>query len=567
MDCDRHHFFCSEILMKKSAYPAVCLILLFSFFSPAEAAILWVNPKAATQPDGKTKETGFHTIWAALDVMETGDTLIVADGDWSNGYPGMTIESRPHLPPSGTGYDRPTVIRAETDWGAKLPAVRDLGIGRKYVVIRGFFFSGGASLMNWRHCKMIRCGFLHHAQNENAGIFSLSHGQFNLVEECMAMGRGRYGFLEYKGAHNIWRRCLARHGAGGPDSGFRGYGSLDSVWQNCISIHFGHENPKKQEAGFRVEAGTGGIRGCVAVTGMHPAFLLSGAVEKKAAVLVDSASLALCSPEASGFDAIIRCSGGTASIHNVLAAGCEPEAACFLSNEKGSGNISVSGAIALNTKGLLGNGISARQLWHYNTTRGNFGEHPVFKNPFENGLWYPVRVEENSGLAKGDNTGEPFGPEILYRIGVFGKAKDEPGWDQKTGLPLWPFPNEKKWENLVPEAKQVQDFCKKGLGLTHCIWEYFHKPAPPFNLKVEERKGDLLLKWDPPSRVENLTGFKVYNVTAGSKVLWDKVMGNQTFSTSIPGLIPGLTYRFSVSAEYENQKESATVYPVEFHLQ
>lgn len=207
-----------------------------------EHKTIWCNPANTGTQDGLTKATGYTSLHWAMSVMSSGDTVIIADGDWS-AIENMGISSDGHMPPPGIDSDHTTTVRAETDWGVKLPKLRSVSGSNSYITIQGIIFPFGADIYNWDHSRIIRCGFIGIKQAGNHCAFGIGYGSsYNLIEECIAWGGARNKFLDYKGNHNIFRRCVSRQDWymdpdwHGQMTNFRGYDSHDDVWQNCIAI-------------------------------------------------------------------------------------------------------------------------------------------------------------------------------------------------------------------------------------------------------------------------------------------------------------------------------------------
>lgn len=234
-----------KILNTKLRYSLIVVAVFWTVVTGSMsvmAASIWCNPLNSGTEDGLSKDTGYNTLWKAMETMSPGDTVIVADGDWGQNASGMSIDNNGHLPPSGISYAKMSVIRAETDWKVEIAGINDVGTGRNYLKIQGLVVKNNfSSLYKWNHSKVLRCAFMGRKVGGNVATFSIGEGQYNLVEECIAWGGGRYKFLDYKGHDNIFRRCVVRHDWyvspkwHGQESNFRGYGCHDSVWQNCIS--------------------------------------------------------------------------------------------------------------------------------------------------------------------------------------------------------------------------------------------------------------------------------------------------------------------------------------------
>ena len=192
--------------------------------------------------------------------MSPGDEVIIADGDWRKA-PDMFIDNK-HTPPDGTP-EKFSIVKAESDWKVKLPYIHiqaKMEHPRGFLEFRGIVFDNkyiglgkNHICYHMHHTKFIRCGFLAHGlkgNNHNCGFGSADSSrainQFNLMEECIAWGSGRYVFYCKFGKYNIFRRCVARHDQSDPQNiyksrgyaifNFRAYACDDTIYQNCISI-------------------------------------------------------------------------------------------------------------------------------------------------------------------------------------------------------------------------------------------------------------------------------------------------------------------------------------------
>lgn len=483
--------------LKGTATFFMFICLVFVAVQGANAATIWCNPANSGQANGATKATGYKTLWGALSLMKSGDEVVIANGDWSVGYSGMSIDNNGHLPPAGTSYTSMTTIRAETDWGVKIPILNDVGTGVQYVKIQGLVFIGANnSAYKWHHCKFIRCGFFAPKVTDNQATFSISYGTYNLVEECIAWGGGRYKFLDYHGNYNIYRRCVARHDWYvsptwyGQESNFRGYGSTNSVWQNCISIDSNREEyqtvQSKEDADFWIgdQSGSGGnvITGSMVLNGMYQAYYLGGTESSTTTVeLQNSVALGPSLVGDTYLTGAVTFATIIANINKCLFYKYNTGSQHVVSHNKqgGSGNITNS---ILKDAGAL-SGATADYNYYYNVTTGSYGSHSINADPSIKGLLYPVRVEAGSVLETA-----AIGPTILKKIGIDGKAYDEAGWDTVTGENLWPFPNEARIKELmsatVDGVSGVYGFTsgvsKDGTPqtLTKYIWEYFGNQIP-----------------------------------------------------------------------------------------
>lgn len=477
------------------------LISLYCVSGYASASTIWCNPANSGLENGSTKASGYSTLWEALAVMSSGDEIVIANGDWSTGYAGMTIDSSGHLPPSGTSYSNMTTIRAEDDWGAKIPTVQDGGgDDNNYILIQGIIFSSNTyahSVYKWHHSKFIRCGFFVGKLTGNESNFSLTYGTFNLVEECIAWGGGRYKFLDYHGDNNIYRRCVARHDwyagppeTSGQESSFRGYGSTNSAWLNCISIDSDREeyqSPISQEdADFWIgdQSGGGGnvIIGSIVIRGMYQAFYF-GATDTGTDTVRLEDSMAL-GPSLKGtlyLTGALTYGTPVLTVNKCLFYMYNKTDQHASSHSKGGGSATITNTVFKDVGSFLAD--APNYNYYYNTSTGDYGVNSINADPSGNGMLYPVRTEAGSNLATAG-----IGPTILKKIGFSGTTKGQSGWNTVTNENIWPFPNEAKIKELmsttVDGVSGVYGFAAgtsldgSPQTLTKYIWEYFGNQIP-----------------------------------------------------------------------------------------
>jgi hypothetical protein len=123
------------------------------------------------------------------------------------------------------------------------------------------------------------------------------------------------------------------------------------------------------------------------------------------------------------------------------------------------------------------------------------GANDTFVNPNYD---YPVRVESGSPLKGSASDGGDRGATIMYKRGVSGTLWGEPGYDELTDEPLWPFPYEDEIKKDMAAFNReftvdsetytingARGFCAPGNGLngepitlTSYIWEYLGNPCP-----------------------------------------------------------------------------------------
>ncbi|RJQ23916.1 hypothetical protein C4565_10570 [Candidatus Parcubacteria bacterium] len=493
-----------------------CAIMGLGIICPAYSAEIWCNPTNTGVENGESKLTGYNTLHEALAVMSSNDTAIISNGDWRN-TAGMYID-RTHRPPDGTGggYSK---IQAETDWGVKLPYINIETLYSEphgYIEIRGIVFDNkfigtgiGHIVYHMNHFKYIRCGFLAHGVtgNNHAAGFGNSNSdrrlnQYNLMEECIIWGSGRYMQYSKYGQYNIFRRCVIRHdyhdGLGGQDDGqifnYRAYACDYHIYQNCISID---SDRTQYFSSLQSEAGgfwpgdsygaTGNaMYGCISIKDVHLPYYIAGNGSGFASI-ENSIALDVTVPGYTTLSAFVLKNNITLSAKNLLAIKALQDGQDGVYG-KNLGAYSLTDSIIrdVNEYGIFS--ATGLNINHFNAGIGNFGENPIDSDPLLNGLSYPIRVEEGSPLATAGVNGGPVGPSIMKKIGISGKLYGEPGWDTLTNENLWPFPNEDKIKELMSETVEgvsgIYGFTSGNSldgtpqTLTKYIWEYLRNKIP-----------------------------------------------------------------------------------------
>ncbi len=558
---------------------AVLCIIAWMGCAEGQADTIWCNPANRGEQTGKSKATGFRTLWDAMQAMTPGDTVKIANGDWSRNYPGMTIESPDHLPAPGINYDMMSAIEAETDWQVKIPAIQDLGTGRSYVRLRGLVVHQEfTTLYGWTNSKVYRCGFLGAKKDGNVATFALFKGSYNVVEECIAWGGGRYKFIDYQGHHNIFRRCVARHdwyvspGWAGQESNFRGYGCQNSAWQNCISIDSDREMyqtpASKEDADFWIgdQSGAGGnvITGCIVLHGMYQAYYLAGPNEKPLTVTLTH-SIAV-GPSLVGQEHLtgaVTFGAVDARIENSLFWDYRTGVQHVISHNKESGGLVLRNSVFRTVGKLNAKGLKAQNNLYFEAASGGYGSGSLELDPLQNGFSYPCMPDPGS---KSEAMG--CGPTILKRIGKPLAAVDEPGWDALTDENLWPFPNEAVIGGLMQQTVEgvsgVYGFTAGGQTLTSYIWGVFGKTVPPFLTKGVAGNGKVLLQWGrvAPATEKGLTGYRIYEVSGKTPVLLKTLAGKAYDGVLLTGLQNGKRYNLTVTAVDAEKGESGWVYSI-----
>jgi len=418
------------------------------------------------------------TLHKALSVMSPGDEVIIANGDWRK-TPGMFIDAK-HKQPDGTPK-KFSIVKAESDWEIKLPYVHIEGSKnspRGFLEFRGIVFDNryiglgkNHICYHMHHTKFVRCGFLAHGLKGNthtcgfgSADSSRSKNQFNLMEECIAWGSGRYVFYCKYGKYNVFRRCVARHDFSDASQifNFRAYACDYTVYQNCVSIDSDRtENYAKpvnpETGGFWVGdqyGATGNIvDGCISIKDIQIAYYIAGNADPKrigTATVRDCVVLDMTYklPRVNTLCAFVLAQDENLKVLNFTGIGAKLQGQDGIYCKKGGEKFIENCIICdVNDEGVGINPgshpVTIRNVAYYNVGGGKYGRGSKRIDPFKNGLMYPVRIEAGSELAKLGHNRTVCGATILYKIGTLGTLYGEPGWDKMTDEKLWPFPNEK----------------------------------------------------------------------------------------------------------------------------
>lgn len=466
-----------------------------------------------------SSERPWATFAHAFSQIQPGSTLIIKDGEYhqdlrsyyGNGFPPGT----PHAF---------TTIRAENDWKVKVYGeLRVAPASTGYFIIRGIHFMNSHAGIYCHHAKLIRCSFRGTTCEGNTTVISAGTGsRYVLLEECFAYGCGRYKFMAYGDQNTttekiIFRRCVSRHDYHQPDPGwgrqsatYTSYDAHDFVMQNSISIDSGHDDPSlygRLYGGVWFENkettpsdNSGRIQGSI--------FLNLGGLAaihdpKNNGVRVIENSVIWNSK--GGYVGSVISGTPTLSL-NHMTIGSIWGVFQDMSYAWGTGAVAADGfdggpmitnsiLTACNSYGIANYMGSDYNIYHANSANfGNsWGVTPPTAGPNDRfsdpGLKYLPRIEADSPLVGAASDGTNIGANIIYRRGKSGTLYGEPGWDELTDEPLWPFPN----ENVIKETMAQWDgendarrgFCAEGTGLyggpitlTSYIWEYLGSPCP-----------------------------------------------------------------------------------------
>jgi hypothetical protein len=454
----------------------------------------------------------------AFGQMRGGDTLLIKDGVYHEAITSYYDEGFPSGSPGGY-----TLIKAEHDWQVTVYGrLRVAGQDKSYFQIEGIQFMQATEDLIVHHVKFIRCSFRGDLCTDNNAVVNIGAGSsYVLFEDCFTYGCGRYKFLIYGDENGrtenvILRRCVSRHDFHDPTSSwgqqcatFTSYTAHNFVMQNCISIDSGNVDPMKYGfmyggAWFENKENTAqdntmqiqdsiffNLAGGAAITDPHANGdrLIENSVvwNSQGGYLGDVAggrpNLLLNhmtidniwgtfgdESHAWGTGAAADSSYASAAITNSLITHCDSFGiANHLTSEH---NDYWANAVNFGSS----NGVPVPTA----------GAHDVTVDPV---LHYLFRAEAGSPAKSAGSDGKDLGASIMYRRGVSGTLYGDPGWDQLTSEPLWPFPNEDVIKTTMSAWDGKNDarrgFCASGNGLyggpvtlTSYLWEALGSPCP-----------------------------------------------------------------------------------------
>lgn len=502
--------------------------MLFTVALPAAAATRFVAPSGSDSSNDCTKEqTPCGTIAHGISTLAAGDTLVLGDGTYTEPITDM---------PSGSAGAY-TTIRAANDWGVLIdgsawPDDYMFGIevsDKHHVIVRGVRVQMNqanennlpVNVLHSDHVKIQRCGASYGPTTGNAASFSIGPGNsYVLVEESYAFGGSRYQFLAYQSDHVIVRRSVARNDYWDGSlqcGGFVNYDSLGTAWQNNIALdsdtadcsgHYygGFWNENKTDAAPDTSQKLAGN----IVLNVHAFYagdldwVVSGTRSIEDMIIWGSSG-GYHGNQGDGAPATIKAKhvtiGGLSGEYNG-PNGAPAKGTAF--SVFGPIDNTLTSSILAKCESI---GVADYTVSDYNVLAqngANFGGvHPAAPgphdhcaengnelDPFASGLRYLPRVEAGSALLTVGENGGRVGAEVLNKIGVDGTLQDEPGWDQVTNEPLWPFPNEDRIRDDMasysgPGAPGARGFATgtsldgKPQTLTKYVWEYLGNPIPP----------------------------------------------------------------------------------------
>jgi hypothetical protein len=489
-----------------------CALALFALLNAraASAATYYIAPNGNDGAAGTSEAAALKTFAKAFSKVKAGDELVLLDGDYSltagTGYISYQGANSAQIP-SGLSVSQPTVVRAKNPGRVKVHGY--LFVGRSfrkdsYIRIEGITFEGGGQLYNTSYVTVKNSGF--HSTSRGGGwVFAIgtndhtNGNSHNLIEDVWIWGQERIIAINYRADRNVWRRVLLRGdgcnssactGSGNPNVGITVYDSTNTSLQNVLVVDrvlnggseyadfaiaqhtpgtpygnnewLGTLSLKSPDAGYYFEPDA---------TTMNPAQRLVNCVAwdtegtginlaRKGQNDLRNCTVRVAGGGSDGIRIAPELAGTGGTLRNVIVIG--------------NGRFGVNSAHSSSFVDVYGNWDSK-----YNQAGCTSGCRTT--NPLADGnppsLRYIARVEEGSALS-GTGSGGDYGANIVYRYGSDGLRYDDPGFNQLTQAPLWPWPNEQRLKKeMCTDTGVTRGFCGAA-SLTDYIWTQLGNPNP-----------------------------------------------------------------------------------------
>lgn len=501
----------------------VALLLALSL-APAHAATWYVATTGNDTTGTGSAMLPWRTIGRGIAGMGGGDTLVVRAGVYAD-QPNF-INTLLHPIPNGSAAAFTRIV-AEQAYAVRIRNTVALGYddsivgletGTRYVQVDGFVFEISDSefppfiaKVDGDHNKITRTIYRRAGVTDEYGGWVRIGGDDNLFEDCAGVGSARYGFSlggpTSTAQRNIFRRCVGRvdySTSDQPKATFSMYGNdaaatnvRDVLLQNCIAVDSrkGRETAEPTYGGFLFPKNVAGatVQGSIVlnVEAAYAGFFLR---EQQARDLKIENSVAW---GGYGGASVAGVRGNSSAVGfftiDHVTVGAYPRG--YYNDE------SFSTRTMRNTL-FLGNAqlASSNSGWTTQTTNAFSpaaqaqGTNPIVVA--SNVLKHIVRAEAGSALSGVATDGGDVGANVTRRYGVSGTLWGEPGFDQPTAEPLWPWPNEDPIklvfaEPNAPPAGAVpatndttRGFCVandafgKPMTLTRYVWQYLGNEIP-----------------------------------------------------------------------------------------
>jgi len=460
----------------------------------------------------------YNNLTAAFAAMSSGDTLTVDDGNYTshlNTIGWDDTATAVNKPPSGSGIGsgdtRFTVIRAKNIpcqngvscdqplkvrfSGAAVFNADSHGTPPTYIKFWGIRWDGISTYTGWNNLYFKQVAS-QGVSDGNTAPFSIT-GQYNLLEDCVAFGKGRYKYLFYDNSrelqtngdgNNVCRRCIARHDwakkedvSGDPIATFVSYYSRGTSFLNAVDIDsnmpvYWMDAPGEFNGSFSQPV-DGGV---------HKMTISGSLVINSAQGVGWGASPSTTADSGNTFIDVVgvNVAGGinlrgggninrlglyNVNLSNFTYRSSTQSGQILQSNvgvDSWDNNVLVNNSIFRNLAGapLKGNTTGYYIDTYTVGTGGNTLSNSITTDPYQHGVKYPVRIETTSPneLQTQGTSGSQIGPRILNKLGIDGTFKGDTGWNTEQGG-LWPWPLE-EWIQAEMRTSDYASFCAPYVG-------------------------------------------------------------------------------------------------------
>lgn len=524
--------------MKRKVILEVILILLL-FYGRANAANRYMATTGVDSGNCSNELSPCLTLQYAFTQMIGGDTLYIEDGvytDWQK-YEKNSIWQY-NVPPSGT-LQNYTVIRAKNiPCNGLIPCNQPLRVRftgnavfdcqgganiAKHVEFRGIRWDEIQTYAGWDYIYFKQVA-AHGVTDGNKATITIG-GIYNLLEDVVAFGKGRYKILfydfsreaqSYGTGNNICRRCIIRHDWAmkndinpEPIAGISSYYSRGTAILNSIVIDSDTpsewmENPTELGAAFYQPVDNGPhsftVKGSLVINTALPAYVnrqgssghiindlvavrVAGGLGLHGETSVDRVTLIDIGTNNFNYRSATQISTLQAPDDGIYTFREDIQKLFYNSIIRDTLDDGVDGGNVTNdyiNMYLIGGTyyVSSLQAANFYTD-----------DPFNNGLKYLPGVEAGSPLSTRGSLNGQIGARILNKLGIDGAFKGDTNWDTEQES-LWPWPLE-SWIRAEMRTSEYttnpkRGFCANGKGLyggpitlTSYIWEYLGNSCPP----------------------------------------------------------------------------------------
>lgn len=186
---------------------------------------VYMAPNGTDSGNCSTQQTACRTFAYAISQMNSGDGLILLDGNYSIANSGqlrvrdddgnlVANSNASDLLPSGIDVDNPTIVRALNPSGPNVFVEGGFTLGTstekvQYIVIYGLTFFTPGNLRNADYSVVKGTGVY-----GRLSVGSIDHSMgcsYNLIEDVWIWGKNERGnAVNYSAHHNLWNRVLIR---------------------------------------------------------------------------------------------------------------------------------------------------------------------------------------------------------------------------------------------------------------------------------------------------------------------------------------------------------------------